>query len=50
MEDTEVVVMGDNNLDFLKWTKPDLPPNDSSLKIEASDRSTFLQNLPTRST
>ena len=34
-EDKEVSVIGNVNLDFLKWKRNDLPPNDSSLKLRS---------------
>ena len=34
-EDKEVLLLGDVNLDFLKWNKTSLPPNDSSLRLNS---------------
>ena len=34
LEGKEVIVMMDANLDFLKWSKDDLPANDSTLRLK----------------
>ena len=35
LEDKEVIVMMDANIDFLKWTKDDLPPSDSTVRLKS---------------
>ena len=38
--------MGDTNLDFLKWKKTDLPPNDTSLKVKPLTDILFERIIP----
>ena len=35
IEDKEVIVMMDANLDFLKWTRDNLPASDSAVKLKS---------------
>ena len=46
MEGKEVIVMGDINLDFLKWTKTNLPPNDSTVCLKALIEQLFSRIFP----
>ena len=34
LEGKEVIVMMDANLDFMKWTRDDLPVNDSTQRLQ----------------
>ena len=46
MEGKEVLVMGDINLDFLKWTRTDLPPNDSTMRLKSLTEALFSRIFP----
>ena len=46
MEGKEVVVMMDANIDFLKWTRDDLPPTDSTYKLRPLIQKLFNQIIP----
>ena len=46
MEGKEVLVMGDINLDFLKWTRTDLPPNDSTMRLNSLTGALFSRIFP----
>jgi hypothetical protein len=45
-EGKEVMVLGDINLDFLKWTMRNLPANDSSSKLKQLDEDLFVRIFP----
>ena len=45
-EGKEVIVMGDINLDFLKWTRSDLPPSDSAVKLKSLIEELFSRIFP----
>ena len=45
-EDKECLVLGDINLDFMKWNRNDLPPNDSSLKVKPLCNELFNRIFP----
>ena len=46
MEGKEVVVMMDANIDFLKWTRDELPPTDSTYKLRPLIQKLFSQIIP----
>ena len=46
LEGKEVVVMMDANLDFLKWTREDLPSNDSTYRLKSLIELLFNQIIP----
>ena len=46
MEGKEVIVMKDANLDLLKWTKSDLPSNDSTKRLQPLIESLFRRIFP----
>ena len=46
LEGKEVVVMMDANLDFLKWAKEDLPPNDSTTRLKSLVELLFCKIIP----
>ena len=46
LEGKEVVVMMDANLDFLKWTRDDLQPHDSTHKLKSLIELLFSKILP----
>ena len=45
-EGKEVIVMGDINLDFLKWTRTDLTPTDSTLRLKPLTEALFSRIFP----
>ena len=45
-ENKETLVLGDTNMDFLKWNRTDLPPNDSSVKLKSLKHELFTRVLP----
>ena len=45
-EDRECLVLGDMNLDFIRWTKSNLPPNDSGHKVKPMKDILFSQIYP----
>ena len=45
-EGKEVIVMMDANLDFLKWTRDDLPPNDMTVRLKSLIDQLFSRILP----
>ena len=59
LEGKEVIVMMDANLDFLKWTRDNLPPNDNTVRLRPLIEELFINifphgvsqvvNVPTRS-
>ena len=46
MEGKEVVVMMDANIDFLKWTREDLPASDSTSKLQPLISQLFSRIFP----
>ena len=46
MEGKEVLVMGDMNLDFLKWSRTDLSPSDPSLRLKSLTEALFSRIFP----
>ena len=42
----EVIVLGDVNLDFLKWTRTDLPPTDQAVKLRPLTDQFFARIFP----
>ena len=46
LEGKEVIVMMDANLDFCKWTRDDLPPNDSTLRLQPLIEQLFSRIFP----
>ena len=46
MEGKEVIVMGDMNLDFLKWTRTNLAPNDSTYRLKSLTEALFSRIFP----
>ena len=46
MEGKEVVVMMDANIDFLKWTRDDLPSSDSTYKLKPLIEKLFNKIIP----
>ena len=45
-EGKEVMVLGDINLDFLKWNKGNLPANDSSIRLKQLNELVFNRIFP----
>ena len=45
-EGREVLVLGDMNLDFLKWNRRDLPTNDSSCRLKQLNEHLFTKIFP----
>ena len=45
-EGKEVMVLGDINLDFLKWTRDNLPASDSSVKLKKLNEQLFSRIFP----
>ena len=45
-EGKEVLVLGDINIDFLKWTQRNLPANDSSVKLKQLNDQLFSRIFP----
>ena len=45
-EGKEVIVMGDINLDFLKWTRSDLPSSDSAVRLKSLTEALFSRIFP----
>ena len=45
-ENKEVVVLMDANIDYMKWNRPDLPPNDNSRKLQPLVDELFSRILP----
>ena len=45
-EGKEVMVLGDINLDFLKWTRDNLPASDSSFKLKQLNEQLFSRIFP----
>ena len=45
-EGREVVVMGDINLDFLKWTRTDLSSTDSTMRLKPLTEALFSRIIP----
>ena len=45
-EGREVIVMGDINLDFLKWTRSDLSPTDSTMRLKPLTDALFSRIFP----
>ena len=45
-EGKEVMVLGDINLDFLKWTRSDLHPNDQAVKLRQLTDQLFARIFP----
>ena len=45
-EGKEVMVLGDINLDFLKWTRRNLPANDSSVRLKQLNELIFSRIFP----
>ena len=45
-EGKEVIVLGDFNLDFLKWTRSDLPPHDQSVRLRPLSDQLFNRIIP----
>ena len=46
VEGKEVIVMGDINLDFLKWTRTDLAPSDSTSRLKHLIEALFSRIFP----
>ena len=46
MEDKEVLVMGDMNLDFLKWSNPNLAANDTTVRLKPLIEELFTRIIP----
>ena len=45
-EGKEVMVLGDANLDFLKWSRNDMPSNDSSIRLKQLNEVIFSRIFP----